>query len=151
MLLVLNLISGAIVISSLPTNANNSTGYAIIKVLESNTLAPVGNATICIVETKTYYQTDKYGYSSKIEIPIVPNKNFDISLKRNWGDFTLIVYKPGYSTLVSYYNQVLPHTTNAGIVCFLHPIINPSDPSIIVESMSPGSDYTKALVDLYLK
>ena len=151
MLLFFNILSSVSLISHIPSSTRNTTGYAIIKVLESNTLSPVGNATICVVETKTYYQTDKYGYSQKIEIPIIPNSNFDISLKRNWGEFTIIVYKPGYSTFVSYYNLVMSHSTNAGIICYLSPIINPSDPMIICKSNSPNDDYNKSLVELFAK
>lgn len=139
-------------IVSLKTSANKqSTGYAIIKVLETGSLSPVINATICVVEAKQYYQTDKYGYSPKMSIPILTNHNFDISLQREFGEFTLIVYKPGYSTLVSYYNQVMPNSTNAGIVCYLNPIINQEDPLIISDANKPNSDYTQTLVQLYKK
>ena len=112
-------------------------GFASIKVLESNTLTPILNATVCIVETRT--------------IPVISNTNFDISLKRNWGEFTIIVYKPGYSTFVSYYNQVYAHTTNVGIICYLSPIINPGDPLVISSANKPSDDYSTTLANLYKK
>lgn len=151
--LLLNIISCI----SLSINAKNvdasyqKQGHVKIKVLESNTLNPVLNATVCIVETRSYEPTDKYGYTQKITLPVVPNPNFDISLKRNWGEFTIIVYKPGYSTFVSFYNQVYASTTSVGIVCYLTPIINPGDPLIICNVQSPPQDYITMLVNLYKK
>ena len=138
-------------ISSASVQNANSTGFVSIKVLESNSLEPILNATVCIVETRGYYQTDKHGYTEKIAIPVITNPNFDISLKRDWGEFTIIVYKNGYSTFVSYYNSVLAGSTNVGIICALSPIINASDPQIIVSANKPSSDYTTALVNLYKK
>ena len=126
-------------------------GFASIKVLESNTLTPILNATVCIVETRTYHQTDKFGCTETITIPVISNTNFDISLKRNWGEFTIIVYKPGYSTFVSYYNQVYAHTTNVGIICYLSPIINPGDPLVISSANKPSDDYSTTLANLYKK
>lgn len=150
---ILNIIS-AITLSKGVIAVNNNSqknGYATIKVLESNTLDPVLNATVCIVETRDYKTTNKYGYTDKITLPIIPNPNFDISLKRDWGEFTIIVYKPGYSTYVSFYNQVYANTTNVGLVCFLTPIINPTDPPIISNVQSPPQDYITTLVNLYKK
>lgn len=134
-----------------PTASSQNHGYATIKVLESNTLAPILNATVCIVETRGYYQTDKFGYTETITIPIISNTNFDISLKRNWGEFTIIVYKPGYSTYVSYYNPVFANTTNVGIICCLPPIINPGDPLVISNANKPSDDYSITLANLYKK
>lgn len=152
-LVVLLNIASAILLTKnvVSTNANNKNGYAKIKVLESNTLDPILNATVCIVETRDYKTTNKYGYTDKITLPIIPNPNFDISLKRDWGEFTIIVYKPGYSTFISFYNPVYANTTNVGIVCYLSPIINPTDPPIISNVQSPPQDYITTLVNLYKK
>lgn len=150
---VLNIVS-TLSLATHAISANTATqknGYATIKVLESNTLDPVLNATVCIVETRHYESTNKYGYTNKITLPIVPNPNFDISLKRDWGEFTIIVYKPGYSTYVSFYNQVYASTTNVGLVCYLTPIINPTDPLVISSVQSPPQDYIEMLVSLYKK
>ena len=132
-------------------STSNPTGYAIIKVLEEGSLSPINNATICVIETKCYYQTNKYGYTEKIAVPIMSNKNFDISLKREYGEFTIIVYSPGYSTLVSYYNAVYSGMTNAGIVCKLPAIINSTDNEFISSANKPSDDYTKELINLYKK
>ena len=149
-LLLVNVFSLA-KISKVSAQNSSATGFVSIKVLEENSLVPILNATVCIVETRGYYQTDKYGYTQKIAVPVIPNPNFDISLKRDWGEFTIIVYKNGYSTFVSYYNTVLAGTTNVGIVCTLCPIINSSDPTIISAVQNPPTDYTTALVNLYKK
>lgn len=132
-------------------SSSTATGYAIIKVIEEGSLSPINNATICIVETRCYYQTDKYGYSQKIPVPVLTNQNFNISLKRQFGEFTIIVYAPGYTTLVSYYNQVYAGMTNAGIVCKLPLIINSTDPNIISHANKPTEDYSAELVQLYKK
>ena len=136
---------------SISANSSQKTGYATIKVIESNTLAPINNATICIIETREYFQTDKYGYTQKISLPIIPNTNFDISLKRNWGDFTILAYKSGYSSFISYYNKVYDGITSVGIICTLSPIINPSDPLVISSANKPPDDYSSTLVKLYKK
>ena len=132
-------------------STTNPTGYTIVKVLEDGSLAPINNATICIVETRSYYQTNKYGYTEKIPVPIISNKNFDISLKREYGEFTLIVYAPGYSTLISYYNSVYAGMTNAGIVCKLPLVINQSDENFVVFSNKPSDEYSAQLINLYKK
>lgn len=132
-------------------SSTNPTGYAIIKVLEDASMSPINNATICVVETRCYYQTNKYGYTEKIPVPVISNKNFDISLKRDYGEFTIIVYAPGYTTLVSYYNAVYSGMTNAGIVCKLQPIINAGDRQFTSSANKPSDDYTEKLITLYKK
>ena len=133
------------------SGAATKTGYAQIKVLEAGSLKPVDNATVCIIETKTYSYTDKYGSAPKQAIPIVPNNNYDISLARNWGEFTILVYKPGYSTYISFYNEVYAGATRVGLVCLISPIINDSDPKITTNVVSPNAAWVETLVSLFKK
>jgi hypothetical protein len=154
LLLLFNILSLANMgtsISKASSNSADATGSVQIKVLESATLAPVLNATVCIIETRTYEQTDKYGNTAKITVPIISNSNFDISHPRTWGEITILVYKQGYSSLISFYNQVYPSTTRVGLVCYLSPIINSTDPSIITNAVTPDADWTELLVALYKK
>lgn len=129
--------------------ATPKNGHIIIKVLESNTLEPVLNANVCIVETRTYTTTNKSGYTPKLTIPIIPNNNFDISLKRDWGEFTILVYKKGYTTFISFYNVVYPNTTNVGLICYLSPIINADDPIFITNVTKPDDTWIYTLINLY--
>ncbi len=129
----------------------SQTGYVQVKVLESGSLKPITNATVCIVETRTYTTTDKYGCTQKIAVPIVPNNNFDISLERDWGEFTILVYKNGYATYISFYNEVYAGTTRVGLICELVPIINETDPKLTTNVAVPNSAWIETLISLYKK
>lgn len=133
------------------SDAAAKTGYAQIKVLEAGSLKPIDNATVCIIETKSYCYTDKYGNAPKQAIPIVPNNNYDISLARNWGEFTILVYKPGYCSYISFYNEIYAGSTRVGIVCMLSPIINDNDPRITTNVVTPNEAWVETLIALFKK
>ena len=134
-----------------PTSANAQMGKIIVTVLEANTLNPIDNATVCIIETRKYYSTNQKGLTENIIVPILPNDNFNQSLKRNWGEMTILVYKSGYADSINFYTAITNNNTRVGFVVYLTPIINEEDnkPNINVEQ--PNSTWTQELINLYKK
>ena len=126
-------------------------GKIQIKVLEANTLSPIDNATVCIIETRHYENTNKNGITSLIEIPIIRNQNYDISLPQKWGNLTILVYKSGYADNISFNNCVFPSSTNIGTTIFLSPIINKADNTPTVSIDKPNNIWIQSLIKLYKK
>lgn len=129
----------------------SESGKIQIKVLEANTLKPIDGATVCIVETRHYENTNKYGQTSIIEVPIIRNQNFDLSLSRNWGELTILVYKSGYADNISFYQSLKPNTTKVGLTIFLSPIINEEDFTPTISLESPDQTWVESLIKLYKK
>ena len=126
-------------------------GRVQIKVLEANTLTPIDNATVCIIETRHYETTNKYGKTNLITVPILRNNNFDLSLTRNWGELTILVYKNGYSDNISFYNSIIPNTTRIDLIIYLSPITSSSDLSPTISVEEPNNNYIHRLIKLYKK
>ena len=126
-------------------------GRVQIKVLEANTLTPIDNATVCIIETRHYETTNKYGKTNLITVPILRNNNFDLSLTRNWGELTILVYKNGYSDNISFYNSIIPNTTRIDLIIYLSPITSSSDLSPTISVEEPNNNYIQRLIKLYKK
>lgn len=126
-------------------------GKIQIKVLESNTLSPIDNATICIIETRHYETTNKHGLSNIITVPILRNTNFDLSLTRNWGELTILVYKNGYADNISFYQSIIPNTTRMGLIIYLNPITSTDDISPTISTEEPNISYAQRLIKLYKK
>lgn len=134
-----------------PTMANAQMGKIVVTVLETNTLNPIDNATVCVIETRKYYATNKKGLTETITVPIITNDNFNQSLKRDWGEITLLIYKTGYADSINFYTAITNNNTRVGFVVYLTPIINEEDnkPSINVEQ--PNSTWAQELIKLYKK
>lgn len=126
-------------------------GTIKVQVLDDTTSKPIDNATVCVIESRHYENTNKYGYTSYIFVPIVRNTSFDISCERNWGELTLLVYKGGYADNLSFYNEVKPGTTKVGIVIRLRPIINEEDKSPTISVSTPDTSWCNNLINLYKK
>ena len=152
LVLLLNFVSLLFLpINVIVASKNNEVGHVQIKVLEANTLRPVSDATVCVIETHSYKQTDHNGDCAKFEIPIKRNTNFDDVLLRNWGEFTLLIYKQGYASHISFYNEVFSGITKIGLVCYLTPIVSASDSTITVDANVPNQTYIETLVAHYKK
>lgn len=136
-------------INTVKVSTTKAFGYVQIKILESNTLKPVPNATVCIIENSHYTTTNKNGETTKIQVPILRNKAYDNILLKNWGEFTLLVYKPGYSTTISFYNEVYAGVTRIGLVCYLSPTT--ADNKIITNANIPNDSYLETLIMHYKK
>ena len=133
------------------TSTNAQMGSFVITVLEKNTLAPIENATVCVIETKEYHSTNNHGLTKKISVPIIENTNFNTSLKRPYGEITFLVYKAGYSSAISFYNITRPNTTNVGTIFYLEPIINPEDNKLEIITTAPDNAWANELARLYKK
>ena len=132
------------------TSASQS-GRIQIEVLDDLSGKPVDGATVCVIETRHYENTNKYGKTGYIEVPIIRNANFDISLERPYGEITILVYKNGFADNLSFYNFIKPNTTRVGIIIRLKTIINKEDiaPTIIINQ--PDKYWSEALIKLYKK
>lgn len=128
---------------------SKSYGYIQVKVLDNYTLKPVENATVCVIENRSYNITDKNGNTQKVEVPIFRNSSYDNTLLRSWGEITLLVYKTGYASHISFYNEVYAGTTRVGIVCYLSP--ETTQTSITSSCETPNQSYLEALVLHYKK
>lgn len=126
-------------------------GKIIVTVLEESTLKPIDNATVCIIETRHYENTNIHGKTNYIIVPILPNTNFNLTNQREYGELTILVYKSGYSDHISFYNMIYPGFINAGIVIKLKPIINQEDISPVIDTKSPDKSWCEKLIKLYKK
>lgn len=123
-------------------------GYVQIKVLEAATLKPVANATVCIIENSHYTTTNSHGETPKIQVPVLRNANYDNILLKNWGELSILIYKPGYADYISFYNEVYAGVTRIGLVCYLMPA---GSESITTNANTPNSAYTNTLIAHYKK
>lgn len=130
---------------------SNATGRLSVTVLEDNTNMPIDNATICIIETRTYETTNKYGRSPTISVPILKNANFNLSLERSWGEITLLVYKDGYKDNISFYTSIMPGSSRVGIVIHLSPILSLEDTKPTISVEYPSQTWAESLIKLYKK
>lgn len=136
---------------STETTAKADTGKIVVTVLEANTLNPVDNATVCVIETRKYYNTNLKGLTENIIVPILPNNNFNIALPRAWGEITLLVYKPGYADSINFYTSITTNTTRVGFIVYLTPIINEGDETPEINVESPNTIWAQELIKLYKK
>ena len=148
--LALNLASAvALPISIKNASQTQTSGYVQIKVLEANSLKPVPNAMVCIIENGYYATTNAHGETAKIQVPVLRNTAYDNILLKNWGEFTLLIYKPGYATYVSFYNEVYAGVTRIGLVCYLFPYS--AEQPTTISANAPNSAYTDTLISHYKK
>ena len=158
-LLLLNIISSFYLFYNLGQNSaskqinaiSNQSGRIQIEVLDDLSGKPIDMASVCIIETRHYEKTDKYGKTGFIEVPILKNNNFDISLERPYGEFTILVYKDGYADNISFYNLIKPNTTKIGIKIRLRTIINAEDEFTTISVNPPDQHWSDALIKLYKK
>lgn len=133
------------------TAATTQTGKLVVSVLETNTLTPIDNATVCVIETRKYYQTNKKGLTENIVLPVIVNPNFNVSAPQTWGEVTLLVYKNGYADAICFRTKIYPNTTRVGCVVFLPPIINDGDNQPIINQELPPDEYIRDLIRLFKK
>lgn len=143
-----------IMIGLLPLNiqrvsSQKNYGYIQVKVLDSYSLKPVTNATVCVIESRYYSTTDDSGNTEKIQVPIYRNSTYDNTLLRSWGEITLLIYKTGYASHISFYNEVYAGVTRVGLVCYL----SQETPDIKITSSceTPNQSYLQSLIIHYQK
>ncbi len=111
-------------LSTTVTDVSTKTQFAnvIIQVKNKQTNNPINNASICILNTRQYYYTNKNGYSESISIPL-----FDEYKVEDYYIYNLLIYKNGYNDYIYYGLKVKPNQKRADIVISLIPIINLQD------------------------
>ena len=149
-LIIANIICITIIPSiTIPANAPNNEGSIVVTILEQGSNKPIDNATICVIETKEYFATNKNGVSEKITLPILKNKNLDNSLNQNWGEITLLAYKPGYSDHILFSEPVPINQTRYGLIIHLTPIYSSIDTSPTISVNKPDTAWVNELIKLY--
>lgn len=136
---------------AISATATDKSGKIVVTVLEAGTLDPIDNATVCIVETRKYYYTSTKGLTPTITVPIIPNPNFDLSFKRNYGELTILVYKRGYADSLNLYTRTTHNTTRVGFIVYLSPIINSDDNTPDINLEPPDQSWSTELIKLYKK
>ncbi|MCR5553234.1 MAG: hypothetical protein K6F08_00590 [bacterium] len=133
------------------SSATSKVGTFVVTVLEAGSLNPIDNATVCIVETKKYYQTNNHGSTNKLSAPILNSSPLNNSLVQHWGEITLLVYKPGYADTIVFNTAIFVDKIRIGIVVFLNPIINNEDNKPTIISETPDEVWVKELIKLNKK
>lgn len=133
------------------TSSMQSNASIVITVLENGTNKPIDNAAVCIIETKSYYSTNNNGVTEKIEVPVIRNQNFDNSLIRNFGEITILAYKPGYSDHIHFYEEVRPSQTKLGIIIKLTPIYSQTDTTPTITCNTPNKSWAEQLINIFKK
>ena len=138
-------------IKSISTGASSAFAKLAITVLTEDTLSPIDNAQICILETHEYYPTNKNGLSPIIKVPIIQNQNLNNIKNQNWGEITILVYKPGFADNISFYNFVPINQTKLGHIIKLRPIYSENDTSPTITATPPNKDWVNQVINQYKK
>ena len=125
--------------------------HLTVTVKEAITNIPLENATVCIIETNSYYQTDKGGKTKLITVPVIKNANFDGSSPRPWGEITLFVYKDGYIDFILFYVMVYEGQTRTGPNITLYPNYDPENAVTHSLIEGPDNDWVETLTKKYRK
>lgn len=136
---------------SVYTLATVAEGKAIIAVFDKHENTPIDNASICVLDTREYYQTNKLGScvlsfeTSKQTKPI-----FNNSLKE-FDEYTLLIYKNGYYPHF-YHNLKIEHNiTRTGIIIKLEPLSLETEISYTEDFDFPPQDWSKTAIQYYRK
>lgn len=146
-----NLITiGAMALTSRTMSAGNTaeaTAYLKVTVVDGATGIVLQGANVCIPEINGYYSTDSNGVTATIPIPYRPNTNFDKTLKRAWGDITVLTYKDGYADFIIFYIMTTKDTTRR-LTITLYPSSTPMTHTLIE---SPDPNWVQDFVNKYKK
>ncbi len=131
------------------TGNSSETASLTVHVLEGYTETPISDASVVLVETGKEYQTNKDGFTEKIDVPVVRDTRYDGILEKPWGEVTLIVYKEGFIPYALFYLQVIGGETREGvkILLFEEGQTESAEPFSIIEG--PNRVWVDALVDMY--
>ena len=136
---------------STATTSTTGMGSAIISVLNKQDNSPVFDATICIVETKEYYQTNKLG-SIKLSLPAKSTNKLQFkNPQKEWQEYTLLIYKNGFYPHIYHSLKITSNITRSGIVINLEEILNNSDISYTQEYEYPNNIWCEQLINNHKK
>lgn len=85
-----------------------SVGTLRLRVLDGFTDEPIAGAEIVIPETGGRFVTDGSGLTEKLELPVIPDAEYDRLLPSGEGRVTVIVLCPGYTPYLLLYARVTP-------------------------------------------
>lgn len=122
-----------------------------ITVIEEDTLLPINNATVCIIDSRHYENTNKHGKTGFISVPVVPINNYSLSSVPQFGSLSILVYKTGYADNLTLNFPIYPETISVGLVVKMRPIINKEDLSPTISSEKPNMAWCENLIKLYKK
>lgn len=133
------------------TSVTVASGKAVVAVFDKYENTPIDNATICVLETREYYQTQKLGScvltfeTTKQTKPI-----FNNSLKE-FDEYTLLIYKNGYYPHF-YHNLKIQHNiTRTGIIIKLEPLALETEISYTEDFDYPPQDWSETAIQYYRK
>lgn len=118
--------------------------YLQLKVVNASTHSPIENATICILNNYSYYQTNKNGSSDTIAIPLVES-----SKENSYYHINLLVYKSGFQDFLYFDLKLVQNQKRADIVIYLDEIISEVSPTIFIEP--PTEEEISDLIKNYKK
>ena len=136
------------------TNQNNTTSatanlksaYFQVYVVNKINNSAIDNATVCIMENRTYYQTDKTGRTEMINIALSPKW-----LDEEFYTFTLLIYKEGFNDYLYFNLKLKPNGKRVDIVIPLVEIINEEDIETTIYYEPPISATINELILEYKK
>lgn len=157
-LLILNIVLISTLFFSLGQKSNSKPIFKAfqnatmqINVVEESSLKPIDNATVCIVEARHYENTNKYGRTGFMSVPIIKTNNYSLSNIPDYGTLTILIYKTGYSDNLTFNFHIMPKTISVGLTIRLRPIINKEDLEPTINGICPDPGFCKNLIKLYKK
>lgn len=127
------------------TTTLNPYSYLQLKVLNASNNLPIENATICILDNFSYYQTQKSGFSEMIKIPLV-----DSWRKSYCYEINLLIYKNGFCDFLYFNLKLLENQKRTDVVIYLEEIISEKiAPTIFIEP--PVEATINSIIDAFKK
>lgn len=130
-------------------NESEVFGSMRLRVLDGMSNLPIAGAKVIVPETNTSYQTDVYGMTDLMTLPVLPDSEYDLLLPSNDGRITFIVTAEGYTPYLLLYARVLPDTTRPAPSILLFPDDGTLPVFTIIEA--PASEWAAALVEKYTR
>lgn len=144
-------------VSSLPTIAketttNNPIGKVLISVLDEKEHTPILNASICIIETREYYETNKLGQTDVISLPAKSSNTLNATPPTKAHEtYTLLIYKNGYFPHIYYGLKIENNITKTGVVISLTERYPEADFTYTESYEFPTPTWSQELIDKYRK
>lgn len=89
--------------SGVPSSSVAPCCHMRLRVLDGMTDAPISGAEVVVPETGDRFITDENGSTVEMELPILPDTEYDKLLPSSEGRITFIVYAEGYVPLLLLY------------------------------------------------
>lgn len=126
--------------------ANLKSAFFQVYVVNKINNSAIDNATVCIMENRTYYQTDKTGRTEMINIALSPKW-----LDEEFYTFTLLIYKKGFNDYLYFNLKLKANSKRVDIVIPLVEIINEEDIETTIYYEPPISATINELILEYKK